>query len=300
MMQHISFSITLHFPFRLDYTVWVLRRKAKNLIDQWSEQEYSRVLVLDNQPVLVQVRQEKENKLFVIASADKIAEDYETKIKHILTKMLGLSTETSAFYALADENRELKNLSLMFKGVKPTRFPTVFEALVNAIACQQISLDVGILVLNRLAEKYGKRVGERFAFPEPSDLIETNEEEIKKLGFSYQKAHTILTVSQAILSGNLDVSDFEKLSNSEVIKRLTKLKGIGRWSAEYVLLRGLGRLDIFPGDDVGGQKNLMSLFKLEKRPTYDEIQKLLNPWHSYGGFIYFHLLLDKIQKKGLV
>lgn len=81
---------------------------------------------------------------------------------------------------------------------------------------------------------------------------------------------------------------------------LTQNWGIGRWSAEYTLLRGFGRLDILPGDDVGAQKNLRELLALEARPTYDQIKLLSQRWQPYAGLVYFHLLLEKLQRKGVL
>jgi DNA-3-methyladenine glycosylase II len=80
------------------------------------------------------------------------------------------------------------------------------------------------------------------------------------------------------------------MANEEIVGYLTTLRGIGRWSAEYALLRGLGRLDIFPGDDVGARNNLQRLFHLHTKPDYEEINKLTSQWHPYEGLVYFHLL----------
>jgi DNA-3-methyladenine glycosylase II len=90
------------------------------------------------------------------------------------------------------------------------------------------------------------------------------------------------------------------MANREAIAYLSRLRRIGRWSAEYVLLRGLGRLDTFPGDDIGAQNNLQRLFHLAERPTYDHIRQLSSPWHPYEGVVYFHLLLEKLRANGVI
>src|SRR5690606_12269717 len=108
-----------------------------------------------------------------------------------LRYMLGIDRKLEAFYTLTQDDDYLYTLAKTFKGVKPPRFPTIFEAMLNAIACQQITLDLGILLLNRLAENFGKKfedtTGVQYAFPKPEDLAYLSEEGIKKLGFSYQK-----------------------------------------------------------------------------------------------------------------
>ncbi|MEN6623164.1 MAG: hypothetical protein ABFD50_16655 [Smithella sp.] len=131
-------------------------------------------------------------------------------------------------------------------------------------------------------------------------LKEASEADLKDLGYSTQKARAIRELSQTFLGRSIDVSRLGQMRNEEVINHLKTLRGIGRWSAEYVLLRGLGRLDGFPGDHAGAKNNLGRLFHLAKTPDHDEIKKLTLPWHPYEGFIYFHLLLDKLRGKGLV
>jgi DNA-3-methyladenine glycosylase II len=78
------------------------------------------------------------------------------------------------------------------------------------------------------------------------------------------------------------------------------LRGVGRWTAEYVLLRGLGRLHVFPGDDVGARNNLQAWLRLASPLDYDGVGRTLNRWRRYGGLIYFHLLLDRISEKGFI
>src|SRR4029079_3473473 len=98
----------------------------------------------------------KESKLVIALQANKeITAPVRQEAKALVQRMLGLSVDLHPFYVLANENKVLKSLVAQFSGVKPPRFPSVFEALVNAIACQQVTLDLGILLLNRLSERFG-------------------------------------------------------------------------------------------------------------------------------------------------
>ena len=190
------------------------------------------------------------------------------------------------------------------RGLKPPRFPTVFEALVNAVACQQLSLAVGIQLLNRLADGHGRAASDDPdgppAFPDPELLAGLRPDELKHLGFSLTKARSIVEAARAIVDGDLDLEALEQLDDAAVIERLTRLHGIGRWSAEYVLLRGLGRLNIFPGDDVGAHNKLKRLFQIETRLDYEAVRQLVARWDPYAGLVYFHLLLDSLAIAGLV
>jgi DNA-3-methyladenine glycosylase II len=120
------------------------------------------------------------------------------------------------------------------------------------------------------------------------------------LGFSHQKARAIRELAADVVADRLDLAGLDGMTNREAVDYLSTIRGIGRWSAEYVLLRGLGRLDTFPGDDVGAQNNLQRLFHLVDKPNYEQIRDLTSPWHPYEGLVYFHLLLEKLQTKGVL
>ena len=110
----------------------------------------------------------------------------------------------------------------------------------------------------------------------------------------------MLELATMLTQEQQDLSLLEGMNNEEVRTSVASLRGVGRWTAEYVLLRGLGRLETFPGDDVGAQKNLQQLLHLAEKPTYETIKALTAPWQPYAGLIYFHLLLDTLEKHGVV
>ncbi len=90
------------------------------------------------------------------------------------------------------------------------------------------------------------------------------------------------------------------MPDREAVERLEQLRGVGRWTAEYVLLRGLGRWHLFPGDDVGARNNLSRWLKLRKPLDYPRVKRVLARWEGYGGLIYFHLLLDRLTAAHLL
>jgi DNA-3-methyladenine glycosylase II len=213
-----------------------------------------------------------------------------------LDRLLGLRVDLSAFYALAARDPVLASLARRFRGLKPPRFPTIFEALVNAIACQQITLTMGIRLLNRLAEGYGYTApdGEAVGLPEPVRLARVEPEALRDLGFSRQKALALVGLARTAAEGRVDLEALAGLDDAAAVACLRELRGIGRWTAEYVLLRGLGRLHVFPGDDVGARRNLRRWLALTGDLDYAGVQQVLAAWQPYAGLIYFHLLLDRL------
>jgi DNA-3-methyladenine glycosylase II len=292
-------------PFRLDLTTWVLRRRPHNLVDRWDGQIYRRVLMVQDQPVEVAVRQTgpiESPLLSVEARHADSQRELTTMLSPLLTRMLGLNADLAPFYRLAAADDRLRPLVQRFRGFKPPCYPSVFEALVNAIACQQLSLDLGIHLLNRLAAGYGRvfpgTAEPHQAFPRPSDLADLSPQAFRALGFSRSKGNAIIGLAQGLVSGSLDLEILANLEEPEAVTRLLALNGVGRWSAEYVLLRGLGHWSVFPGDDVGARRHLSTWLHPAELLDYEKVQRLLARWHPYGGLIYFHFLLSGLAEKG--
>jgi DNA-3-methyladenine glycosylase II len=202
-------------PFRLDLTVWALRRRTKNAVDQWDGRQYSRVVVADGDLVRLTVNRETELKLIVtVESSTRISERARKEASLLVEKLLGLAVDMQPFYDLARDDTVIGPLVERFLGVRPPRFPTVFEGLINSIACQQVTLDLGIALLNRLSERFGAQFltsgAVLHAFPTPADLADVPEESIRELGFSHQKARAIKELSTHVANASLDVTSVSR------------------------------------------------------------------------------------------
>ena len=293
-------------PFRLDLTVWALRRRANNIVDRWDGKTYGRLLTLDGQAVDVSVTQigpPNDPELKIEAAYAGFLSILKPALVTIVEQMLGTGRNLSEFYVLASGDAQLAQLAARFCGLKPPRFPTLFEALVNGIACQQITLTLGILLLNKLASNYGMSVRKEsttsYAFPRPEDLAGLEPQDIRRLGLSNNKARAIIELARMMTDKRLIPEDLEALDDETVLARLCQLRGVGRWTAEYVMLRGLGRIHLFPGDDMGARRNLQRWLKLKEPMSYEDVRRILLRWEPYSGFLYFHLLLDRLMRDGI-
>jgi DNA-3-methyladenine glycosylase II len=294
-------------PFRLDLTAWALRRRSHNAVDRWDMATYERVGSLDGGPVALSVRQvagPDAPRLSILLAGRRIDQPAKALARRALDRLLGLSVDLSPFAAMAAPDPLLGPLAARLRGLKPPRFPTVFEALVNGVACQQLSLAVGIHLLNRLAADRGKATSDApdgpRAFPDPEDLASLEPDDLRRHGFSSTKARTIIETARAVVAGDLDLEALQGLEDGAAIERLTSLRGIGRWTAEYVLLRGLGRLHVFPGDDVGAHNKLRRLFAIDSPLDHEAVGRLVARWDPYAGVVYFHLLLDSLYRADLM
>ncbi|MGH9046133.1 MAG: DNA-3-methyladenine glycosylase family protein [Acidimicrobiales bacterium] len=289
--------------FRLDLTVWALRRRPHNTVDRWNGATYRRILVADAGPIQIAVRQnpDADRPRLTVELRQREHEPSDTavdEIRHSLERTLGLSLDLSGFYDLARKDERLNQLAQRFCGMRPPRFPSMFEALVNAVACQQLSLTVGIHLLDRLSAAYGPTTGGRAVasgFPTPERLAEVEPSQLRRLGFSLAKARTVVMLAHQVASRALDLDALEHRDDNHVFDTLVALPGIGRWSAEYSMLRGLGRLHVLPGDDVGARNNLRRRFDLSDDAGYDSLTELSRRWSPYGGLVYLHLLLDSLE-----
>ncbi|MCA9343331.1 DNA-3-methyladenine glycosylase 2 family protein [Candidatus Saccharibacteria bacterium] len=294
---------TVEKPYNLEYTVWVLRRRPKNIVDQYVDEHYRRLLKIKDQLVLVSLYQPNifnQELIVKVASNQEISKDILNKVQSIVTRTLGLDINLSLFYEKTYDH----NVSVLlnrFRGMRPTRYPSLLEAFVNVISCQQISIEAGLSIINRIVKNYGESASHEgcmyYSFPKARDLLDVDDENLRSIGLSYNKARYIKNVAYLIESRQLESEYLSRLPDDELFDRLCSVKGIGRWSAEYLMLRYFGRLNIFPGDDIGAQNNIRSLQNLDHKPNYDEIRGIIDSWSPYAGLIYFHLLLDKIYNK---
>jgi DNA-3-methyladenine glycosylase II len=182
--------------------------------------------------------------------------------------------------------------------MKPPRFPSLFECLLNAVAFQQLSLAAGMSLLNRLASSAAPRIGTLHAFPAPTDVLRLPRSALRAIGFSERKTETIRELAHATAMGELDYELLEEVDDLAVAETLMRRSGIGRWSADYVLLRGLGRLHVFPHGDIGALNGLR-LFLATARGD-DVPDAVLARWAPDAGLVYLHLLLYGLERQGFL
>jgi DNA-3-methyladenine glycosylase II len=204
-LDQLTFQIKPVPPFRLDLTVQALRRRAANAVDRWDGTTFRRALVVARRPLgieVVQIAPSERPLLQVTVSGSRLPPSTRLVTMSALTRLLGVDRCLDDFYRAAAHDAGLGHLARLFCGLKPPRFPTLFEALVNAFACQQVTLSLGIQLLNRLAAACahgGDVPGDRaYVFPSPADLAGRKADELRALGFSRQKGRAIIELASAV------------------------------------------------------------------------------------------------------
>jgi DNA-3-methyladenine glycosylase II len=255
------------------------------------------VLLIDSAPVEFAVTQAARGsapELDVVLSGTQVTRSTEAAAHSTLARLLGLELDLSDFYARSDRDRALKELVERYRGLKPPRFPTIFECLLNAVACQQLSLAAGLTLLSRLAARAGAPSGALHAFPAPTDVLALPRSTLQTIGFSERKSETILELADAAAAGELELSALDHLTDTAVVRKLVERRGIGPWSADYVLLRGLGRLHVFPRGDSGALGGVRRFLAAAGRE--DDPRTAVSQWAPDAGLVYFHLLLRGLEQ----
>jgi 3-methyladenine DNA glycosylase/8-oxoguanine DNA glycosylase len=174
----------------------------------------------------------------------------------VVRKLLGFDFDLIGFSAWAVGEERLAPLVVRFAGFRPTLAPDPFEMLVGAITAQQVSLFAAVAIRNRLVERLGERVGRVWAFPARERLAAASEEELVSLGFSRRKAEYTIGLARS----DVDLDALALLADEEVKARLTALRGLGEWTADWFLARYLGRPRAWPAGDLALRKAVRALY----------------------------------------
>jgi DNA-3-methyladenine glycosylase II len=296
-------------PYRLDLTVAVLRRTPLNLVDVLAaDGRYLRAFAgPEGLRVCVAYQPPGASTLHIALYQPTVANDQRkapnAELRACIPQMLGTAVDLSGFYALAANMPELGSLVTQARGVKPPRYPSLWEALCNAVAFQQLSLEAAMATMGRVIAQCSTPLtfGEvqLYPFPAPALFRETDPTVLRALGLSASKVRTLQEAADFLLAGQLTAEELESLPTAKAMDRLALLRGIGPWTSAVVMLRGFGRLDVFPAGDSGARRNLRGLLGVEADEAGEgtTILETLGPWR---GMLYYHLLLWRLSRRGLV
>jgi DNA-3-methyladenine glycosylase II len=159
---------------------------------------------------------------------------------------------------------------------EPWRSP--FQSLVQAVAHQQLNGTAANTILTRFKKLFSKR-----RFPKPEDLASVTDEQIRACGFSFSKIAAIRDIAAKTLDGTIPSSrQIEKLSDEEIIERLTAARGVGRWTVEMLLIFQLGRKDVLPVDDFGVRSGFRLAYKKREMPKPKALLVFGKKWRPHG------------------
>ena len=272
----------------------MLRRLSTNVVDVFDGTTYRR-LVGEGGATLLEAEQTAPDALRVRLSGPEAA---RLDPAALVRRALGTERDLDAFYAGASAFAWLHRIADAARGVKPPRYPTLWEAVCNAVVYQQVSIHAAGAILRRVIERYAvaREVGTArlHGFPAPSVLLDADPVELRDLGLSIHKINALKHVAAEIESGTLDEARLDVLPTPDLVAALVEQRGIGPWTAAVVALRGFGRLDIFPMKDSGAEKSLRTL----SGDPEIQAEPVLAALAPQQGMLYYHLLLARLNKTG--
>ncbi|MFL5929185.1 MAG: DNA-3-methyladenine glycosylase family protein [Gaiellaceae bacterium] len=202
-------------------------------------------------------------------------EPLDDETRPVVEKLLGLVFDLPPFYAWAADDPVLGPITLRLAGFRPPLAPDPFESVVTSITAQQVSLFSAFAIRNRMIERFGVRGVNAYAFPSRERLAAATEEELVGLGFSRRKAEYAIGLARS----DVDLDALARLEDDEVRARITAIRGLGPWTAEWFLARHLARPRAWPVGDIALRKAALSLYGVSE----DELGPRLAPFQNLSA-----------------
>ena len=290
----MKFFIKPKPPFNFDLVGSLYSRFPIQCVDYYNNGVYERVLEIKDKIQLIKISSVglvEKSKLLIEVLSDKAGKSLiEEKIKW----MLGVDDDIKGFYKIALKDKKFAQIIKNLYGLRPPKTPTVFEALIIAITEQQIALSVAVALRRRLVEKYGKSIKINsktyYTFPSPESLARVKPEEIKKLGLSLKKSEYIVDISKKVVKQEIYLEKMKKWDKERILDVLTQIRGVGPWTVEYMMCRGMGRYDALPANDMGLRISVTAYLNKKERVAEQEVRKLFKSFGEYRGYAAFYLI----------
>ncbi len=193
------------------------------------------------------------------------------------------------FYRMVSSHPVMGPIAKRLHGLKPLRPASLFEMGLIAITEQQLSLAAAFHIRTRLFERFGRRIEDLFIVPTPDVIAKAAVRDLRACGLSHRKAEYVREFARRIADGGLPLEAMRQAADEEIREQLLKCRGFGAWSVEYFLLRGLGRFDSVPADDVGLRRTIGKYLTRWHRPSPRQLERALSPFAPYRGLAAFYL-----------
>jgi DNA-3-methyladenine glycosylase II len=301
-----TFTLEPLAPFSLDLTAQIFAGGDTH-VRSYKDGAFQQVIRVNGNLVLAKVTSnavtDKPRLTVELKSSNPISQLDKQRAQETIKYIFNLDFNLAAFYGDVQNDSAMQQITTELCGFKFPTTPTAFESLVDSIVEQQISIKVARVIEERLAMKFGDKLeidGEAyFAFPTPQSIAAASIGDIQQVGLSQRKAEYIKNAASLIINGKLDLEGMKNEKDPQrIIDELDAIKGIGVWTAELTMLRGMQRWDSLPADDFGIRRVIATYYCDDIPIKASEAREIANAWGTWKGLAAFYLILAEV--KGIV
>jgi DNA-3-methyladenine glycosylase II len=287
----MAIEITPSAPFNFSLTLDFLQRSPHELLHVSDDRSVTKAIETRHGivPILVTGQPGK----LIIDTPASLKKDEEQFVIDYVEDWFDLNTDLSLFYKLARKDDLLKDLVKKFNGYRIVSIPDLFESLVWAVIGQQINVAFAYTIKQRYVRAFGEKINwngkDLFLFPTPKIAMTISDEELYAMQFSRQKARYVKLIAEAFASGELSKEKIALLSLEEAKKELTKIKGIGNWTANYAMMKTFRRPDAFPLEDVALHNAIRILKGMKKKPSLQTVKRIFKNYKGWEAYATLYL-----------
>lgn len=270
-----------------------LERSDQEILHQVKNESLYKLIPVDESLILCKIRYSDEC-IKVDFPISAPSSEKRKKAAEYIWEWFDLDCKLGEFYQIAGKDNVLRGLVQDYYGLRIMCIPDLFEALVWAIIGQQINLTFAYTLKKRFVEQFGESL--RFeadtfwVFPTFEKIASLEVEDLKKLQFSTRKAEYVIHIAKAMTSGELAKELLLQQQDYQQIKAsLMAIRGVGAWTADYVMMKCLHQTTAFPIADVGLHHALKNQLGLDRKPTIEEIMDIAVNWEGWQAYATFYL-----------
>ncbi|WP_018133399.1 DNA-3-methyladenine glycosylase family protein [Effusibacillus pohliae] len=292
------YEITLFPPAPYDFSHLFerLRHSSNWVLYRMENDSITRLFLVDGHPVLVKLTSTGtvEQPQVKLAACNATNEQQAKRAFAYCRHVFSLDRPLAPFYAAIEQNDPvLFRLVQQHRGIHMLLEPGVYEAMILSIIGQQVNMTFAANLKHELVKLCNQSFewkGQTFyAFPSPERVASLSYEDLRKLKYSQRKAEYVIDFARLVADGRFPVDEISRMSNEQAIEEMVKLRGIGRWTAECVLLFGLGRPDILPALDIGLRNAMQLFYGLDRQPSEQEVRQMATRWRGWESYVTYYL-----------
>lgn len=285
-----SFRIALPAGYLTSPALEHLGREGQSLTIRVEGSAFVTALRVGGVPALLRAVLADGEATASIESSHPLPDDAAVEAHAYLLALLGLSRDPTPFEKAVSALPRLASLIAGRAGLRIPLIPHPFDALTWVIVGQQVNLPFAFTLRRRLVERTGELAGEGlFTPPTPEAVANLDAEDLARNQFSRRKAEYLIGTAQLVAGGDLPLERLAASSATRIEQALLAVRGLGPWSASYLMMRSFGFEDCVPVGDSGLVRGLMNLYGLPSRPDVEETQDLMRPFAPYRSWATFHL-----------